>query len=470
MRRAVPSCRLRTVLAAACGALALSVLAGSAVAADTASAPTAMPTASAPAVPPASDVVHVAWSRHANIYEVNIRQYTKEGTFKAFEPNLKRLKAMGVDIVWVMPSQPIGVKNRKGTLGSYYAIKDYTAVNPEFGTLEDFRHLVKTAHGLGMHVILDWVANHTAWDHPWVTQHPDWYKKNKKGEIYPVTFNEGQPNQEQWTDVVGLDYSNHALWEAMIGAMSYWMKEADVDGFRCDVAGMVPTPFWNEARKRLDRIKPVFMLAEWSEPDLHDHAFDMTYNWELFEVMKKVAAGKGDARDLRAYVQHPRQAFPADAYRMNFTSNHDINSWDGSDLELYGKDKFALFATLAATLPGMPLIYGGQEAGNAKRLEFFEKDPIAWPAAGQAPALESFYAQLLARKHRAEPLANGVEGAPAEVLATGNDAVFAFRRAKGGQSVQVLANVSAKAQTFTLAGESKPRTLAPWGVDVQQNF
>jgi glycosidase len=451
------------------------VAAGLALTATIGLAPRASPAATDTPSPmttaPASDVVHLPWTRNANLYEVNLRQYTPEGTIKAFEPRLARLRQMGVDIVWIMPAQPIGAKNRKGTLGSYYAIRDYTAVNPEFGTLDDSRHLVKTAHGLGMHVILDWVANHTAWDHPWATQHPDWYKKNAKGEIYPVTFNEGQPNVEQWTDVIGLDYGNHALWDAMIGAMAWWLKETDIDGFRCDVAGLVPTPFWNEARKRLDAVKPVFMLAEWSAPDLHEHAFDMTYDWDLFEVLRRIAAGKGDARDLRALLLHPKHAFPADAYRMNFTSNHDKNSWDGSDAELWGgPEAFRLFATIAATLPGMPLIYGGQEARLDRRLAFFEKDPITWTGPGHERAFDDVYAQLLALKHQGKPLANGAAGGPLQLLETGNDAVFAFRREKDGQHVRVLANLTGQPQAAALAGEPAPIALGPWQARIDRNF
>jgi glycosidase len=224
-----------------------------------------------------SSVVHPTWSRQATIYEVNLRQYTPQGSLSAFEAELPRLKAMGVDIVWLMPIHPIGTKERKGTLGSYYAVRDYTGVNPEFGTLADVKRLVARAHALGMKLILDWVANHTAWDHPWVHDHPDWYKKNEKGEIFPVTFGSG-PDREEWTDVVALDYTQPALWRAMTDAMAFWLREADIDGFRCDVAGLVPTPFWEQARAELERIKPVFMLAEWNEPELHAKAFDMTYD------------------------------------------------------------------------------------------------------------------------------------------------------------------------------------------------
>jgi glycosidase len=401
-------------------------------------------------------VPHVPWSRQATIYEVNLRQYTPEGTIAAFIPNLPHLRAMGIDIVWLMPVHPIGVKNRKGTLGSYYAVRDYEAVNTEFGTQADLKRLVDEAHALGMKVILDWVANHTAWDHPWVSAHPDWYKKNARGEIYPVTFGEGA-NEEQWTDVVALDYRQPALRQAMIEALGFWVREVGIDGYRCDVAGLVPTPFWEEARAALDRIKPVFMLAEWSEPELHRAAFDMTYDWALHDVMKAIAKGKATVADLTKHLSALTPIFPADAYRMTFTANHDSNSWQGSDIELFGPSLKA-FAVLAATLPGMPLIYGGQESGLDKRLAFFEKDTIAW----KDRPLNDFYAGLMQLKHLHPALANGSEGGALELIHTGNASVFAFRRAKAADVVTVVVNLSSAAQTLKNHATLGTRVLAPW--------
>lgn len=403
----------------------------------------------------ATPMPHVEWSRNANIYEVNIRQYTPEGTFEAFARHLPRLKQMGVDILWLMPVQPIGEKNRKGTLGSYYAVRDYTAVNPEFGTMADLKALVKQAHGLGMRVIIDWVANHTAFDNPWTVAHKDWYLKNDKGELYPVTYTDGA-EPEYWTDVTGLDWRNRDLWKGMTEAMLFWVREADIDGFRCDVAGKVPTPFWNQARAALDQVKPVFMLAEADKPDLHEHAFDMTYGWDTKDIFKDIAKGKADARTLKAFVEHPPKAFPPGAYRMRFTTNHDENSWSGSDVELYGP-AFKAMAVLAATLPGMPLIYGGQESGLDKRIQFFEKDPIAWKDYRYAP----FYAGLLKLKHDNPALWNGQYGGAMQVLDTGNDKVFAFRRHRDHNVVQVVVNVSNAAQRYTLPGAPE-QTLGAW--------
>ena len=404
---------------------------------------------------------HVRWADNANIYEVNIRQYTPEGTIKAFETHLPRLHRMGVKILWIMPVQPIGAKNRKGTLGSYYSIRDYTAVNPEFGTMADFRHMTATAHRMGMKVILDWVANHTSWDNPWVTKHPEWYKKNAAGEIGGLLYDNGT-SIEEWTDVVGLDYRQPTLWPAMIAAMKYWLREGDVDGFRCDVAMLVPEPFWAEARRELDAIKPVFMLAEADDPKLQARAFDMTYNWKLHGLLTDIAKGRKSAVDLRAFYEKPDPAFAADAIRMTFTSNHDINSWAGSDTALFGAG-FKAFAVLAATLPGMPLIYGGQESRLNKQLLFFEKDAVAWRTYELAP----FYTELLALKAHNRALWNGAAGGDVSFLAASNRDVLAFRRTRGRNSVSVAVNLSATAQI--VAGVQRtPVRLAPYGYVIAQ--
>lgn len=413
------------------------------------------------AQPAAAPMVHVPWSRDANIYEVNIRQFTREGTFNAFAKELPRLRKMGVDILWLMPIQPIGVENRKGKLGSYYAVRDYTAVNPEFGTLADFKRLVQQAHAMGFHVIIDWVANHSAFDNRWTTEHKDWYLHDAKGEIFPVTYTEGAET-EYWTDVTGFDYTQPGLWKGMTDAMAFWVRETDIDGFRCDVAGKVPTPFWNQARAALDQIKPVFMLAEASKADLHEHAFDMTYGWDTAEIFKQIAKGKADAATLRKWVAAPPEQFPPDAYRMRFTSNHDINSWQGSDTELYGPSWRAM-AVLAATLPGMPLVYGGQESGLDKRLAFFEKDPIDWKQYQHA----AFYAKLLKLKKTNPALWNGQAGGAIAVQDTGNDKVFAFRRQAGKNAVAVAVNLSNAPQRYTMDGKNVH--LAPWDYAIAAN-
>jgi glycosidase len=390
--------------------------------------------------PPKSQVVHPAWSRNANIYEVNIRQFTPEGTLEAFKEHIPRLKKMGVDILWLMPINPIGEKNRKGTMGSYYSIKDYVAVNPEFGTLDDLKNVVKVAHDNGMYVILDWVANHTAWDHPWIDEHPDWYAKDSLGKIY---------SPYDWTDVVQLDYDNRELWQGMLDAMKFWVTEADVDGYRCDVAYMVPTEFWNMTREELDKIKPVFMLAEAEQPDHHFDAFDMSYAWELHHMLNEIAQGKKNALDLETYFLKQDTLFPADAYRMIFTSNHDENSWKGSEYERMGPAAIVM-AVLTNTLPGMPLIYTGQESAFSERLEFFEKDTVEW----KDYALEPFYKTMLDLKHRNQALWNGTWGGRMQRIPTGNDStLFVFMREKEGDGVLVLTNLSSEVQAGKLQGD-----------------
>lgn len=404
---------------------------------------------------------HVGWSRSANIYEVNVRQYTPEGTLKAFATHLPRLHKMGVDILWLMPIQPIGKLKRKGVLGSYYAISDYTAINPEFGSLKDFKALVHEAHECGMKVIIDWVANHTAWDHVWVKQHPEWYLKNEKGQIHSYLYNNGT-EIEDWSDVIGLDYHQKGIWQAMADAMVYWVKTTDIDGFRCDVASLLPLAFWQQARQQLDAIKPVFMLAESADPALHAHGFDMTYDWDLQELLKSIAAGKAVVDDVKKYLQTSKEAFPSDAYRMTFTDNHDTNSWHNHDAGHFG-EAFAAMAVLAATLPGMPLIYSGQETGLHKMLRFFEKDSIEWHHFQH----EKLYRMLLNLKKQHPALHNGSVGAPVEVFDVDNRKVLAFRRQKGVNVVTIQLNLSGQNQSFNLHG--KPRKLSAWQYEIQTN-
>lgn len=400
---------------------------------------------------------HAEWTRNASIYEVNVRQYSAGGGFKAVTKELPRLKRMGVKILWIMPIQPIGVRERKGVLGSYYSIRDYNAVNPEFGTLDEFRALVKTAHRLKMRVILDWVANHTAWDHGWTQAHPDWYKRGPNGEEIPYTYLSGD-KPEYWTDVRGLDYSVPAVWDAQIAAMRWWITETNIDGFRMDVASLMPLPFWQRARAELEAVKPgQFWLAESNDPSIHA-VFDMTYDWALFNVLADIGRGKKGAEALREWAVNGQAEFPADAYRMNFTSNHDENSWRSSDKDNFG-ERFPLFAVLAATLPGMPLVYSGQESGLDKQIKFFENDPIEWGTYRNA----ALYSRLLRLKAQHPALANGQAGGAVELLDAGDEAIFAFRRVKGRRSVTVVANVSDQARMTPAWGQgAKMVTLAPW--------
>ena len=310
------------------------------------------------------------WSKNLTIYEVNLRQYTPQGTLRAFREHLPRLKSLGVGILWFMPIQPIGTVNRKGTLGSYYSVQDYYGINPDFGTLDEFKSLVDEIHELDMYVILDWVANHTAWDNPMASEHPEWYTKNDEGNFQP-------PPGTNWDDVIDLDYSNDDLRAYMTAAMEYWVREVGIDGFRCDVAGMVPTDFWESVIPALQKIKPVFMLAEWDDPELLENAFHADYNWGLYHVLKDIAAGEKEFSEIQEYYQIPPKSYPLTALRMNFLDNHDENSWGRVMISHFGQNLYPL-VTMIFTLPGMPMIYSGQEAKLNKQLRFFDKDTIPW--------------------------------------------------------------------------------------------
>lgn len=372
---------------------------------------------------------HADWAKNATIYEVNVRQHTEQGTFAAFEKDIPRIHDMGIDILWLMPIHPIGKKNRKGGLGSYYSVKDYFDVNPEYGDMSDLQNLVQTAHSYGMKVIIDWVANHSAWDCEWVEIHPEFYTLNEEGEMHaPVA---------DWADVVDLSYDDAGLRTEMIKALKFWVEVADIDGYRCDVAEWVPTDFWEEARAELETVKSdIFMLAEAERPEHHERAFDMSYSWEFMHIMNEVSKGNKGLADIDAYMAKEDTNFVKDAYRMMFTTNHDENSWNGTVFERYG-NAHELFATLAFTINGMPLVYGGQEAGNNRRLMFFEKDTVSWGTY----EFQDFYSKLLHLNQSEPALWNGMHGGDYKRIATANDEeIFAYSRTKDDSQVIVLLN------------------------------
>lgn len=377
----------------------------------------------------------------AVIYEVNVRQFTEEGTFKAFQSYLPQLKELGVDILWFMPIHPIGKTNRKGSLGSYYSIRDYKGVNPEFGTLEDFKNLVDEAHQLGMFVMLDWVAGHTAWDHPWISAHPEWYLKDENGNIIP-------PNPD-WTDVAGLDFDNSEMLQALEDDMTYWVEEVGIDGYRCDAAYNISIPFWKKAISRLNAIKPVAMLAESDGNHKGGYPlielFHMSYDWSGHHKLNQVAKGNMNATDLANHLLEVQKNYSPEHAVMTFTSNHDENSWQGTVEERMGEAS-EIMAVLTYAMPGVPLIYSGQEYGLDKRLAFFEKDFI--------PKKESrfmhLYKTLNALKKRTSALDVGKYPATLSVLETDNENVLAFSRTKGNDSIYFVANCSAVPQTVQL--------------------
>ncbi len=401
---------------------------------------------------------------NAVIYEANIRQYSKEGTLKAFTKDIPQLKELGVKIIWLMPIYPISSTKSKGTLGSYYAITDYTKINPNFGTLEDLKHLVKVAHQNKMYVVLDWVANHTGWDHIWLKEHKDFYTQNDKGEVII-------PEGTDWTDVVDLNYDNKEMRKEMLKDMKYWLKTADIDGFRCDVAGMVPFDFWKETILGLRKEKPIFMLAEGWEPELLDSGFDMAYSWDTHHRMNDIAKGKENVSAWDKRMEKIDSLYQKEDILMNFVTNHDENSWNGTVKERMG-DASELFTALTYLVPGMPLIYSGQEYGLNHRLKFFEKDEIPYTKGKEWELL----VKLGKLKNENIALNGGKNKASYTRIATNNENVLAFTRSKNGQSVIFVGNLSSKPQkvknvlkgkyTDYLKGQvttfSKEISLQPW--------
>ncbi|RMA58839.1 alpha-amylase family glycosyl hydrolase [Ulvibacter antarcticus] len=399
----------------------------------------------------------------AVIYEANIRQYSSEGTFDAFTKDIPQLKELGVKVIWLMPVFPISETKRKATggdfasliedeatrdrmLGSYYAVSDFTKVNPEFGTKEDFQELIVEAHNNDMYVILDWVPNHTGWDHVWLKDHPDFYTKNADGEITDPLNEDGTP--VGWADVADLNYDNKALWEEMIVEMKYWITEEGVDGFRCDVAGSVPVAFWEYSIPKLRAEKDIFMLAEAWEPELlkGDTLFDMAYAWEGHHVMNEIAQGKKTVLDLDAYMVKMDSVYEQSDILMNFVTNHDENSWNGTLKERMGDASEAMTA-LIYSLPGMPLIYSGQEYDLDHRLLFFEKDEIPhtkgkfWPVLDKLGSLKNHNPALNGAKNKASY----------QRISTSKDSkILAFRRDKGGKELIYIANLSKDSVRFTV--------------------
>ncbi|NOU18935.1 MAG: alpha-amylase [Bacteroidales bacterium] len=393
---------------------------------------------------PSSDefkVIHPEWVNNATLYEVNIRQFTHEGTFKAFEPHLSRLNELGVEIIWFMPIHPIGKLNRKGPLGSYYSVRDYLAVNPEFGTLEDFKQVVTKAHEFGMKVIIDWVANHTSHDAVLIKEHPDWYVYDSIGSVI---------SPFDWSDVAKLDYNKKELREYIINAMKFWVKETGIDGFRCDVAAEVPVSFWNEAKKELDVIKPLFMLAEAEEPEMQKYAFDADYASKFHKIMNQIAIGKESVNGIEKYLLNNIATYPKNTIKLNFITNHDENSWNGTEFERMGKS-FKTFAALSFVIPGLPLIYSGQEVGLNRRLKFFEKEEISW---NDSLGLTPFYKKLVELKKTSSVLAAGEKGADIFRIKSSNDScVFSFLRKNETEKLFSIFNLSNKNIKVTFEGD-----------------
>ncbi len=398
----------------------------------------------------------------AVIYEANIRQYSPEGSFNAFTQDIPKLKELGVKILWVMPIFPISHTKRKATgdkfaseikdpkerekyLGSYYAVTDFRKINPEFGNIDDFRKLVKTAHENGIYVVIDWVPNHTGWDHIWIKEHPDFYTKNAKGEITEPLKEDGTP--VGWADVADLNYDNKDLRKTMIADMKYWIDNENIDGFRCDVAGSVPTDFWEQAIPELRKEKNIFMLAEAWEPELmKDHLFDMAYGWDTHHIMNAIAQGEKNVKAWDDRMVQVDTMYADDDILMNFTSNHDENSWNGTVFERMG-DAAEVFAALTYAAPGMPLIYSGQEYGMNKRLKFFEKDTIV----KNTGKFFELYTKLGKLKNECKAINGGKIAADYTRINTSDDEkILAFKREKDGKKLWFIANLNKNQTEFTM--------------------
>ncbi|MDB5197845.1 MAG: 1,4-alpha-glucan branching protein [Flaviaesturariibacter sp.] len=375
-----------------------------------------------------------SWILRTNVYEVNLRQYTLEGTITAFAASLPRLKDMGVETLWFMPITPIAQKNKKGTLGSYYACSDYTSVDAEFGTIEEWKALVRKAQAMGFKVILDWVANHTGWDHHWTIAHPDYYKTDPTTGTFKAASG--------MDDIIELDYDNPALRRAMIDAMKFWVIETGIDGFRCDLAFWVQLDFWVEAKAQLDTIRPLFWLAELDPLEHPDYmqVFDAAYTWTWMQGAQDFYQKSLPINTLRDILEEYAAVQGLKAW---FTTNHDENSWNGTEYEKYGDAAIAL-AVFSCTYSGIPLIYSGQEAANKKRLQFFEKDVIDWSS---STPLHGFYQTLLTLRKTSPALA---ANAVVRNVSTSIPTVLAYLREEGKSGVLVLINLSVKSCHFIL--------------------
>lgn len=378
------------------------------------------------------ELTNPEWVKNATVYELNIRQFSEEGSFKAVEKQLARLKNMGIDIIWLMPLHPIGELHRKGSLGSNYSVKDYYGISSEFGTEKDFRDLVAAIHQQGMHIILDWVANHTSWDNEMVINHPEWYRKSRKDTFQSTRWRD-------YDDIIELDYSHPELREYMTEALKFWIKEYDIDGYRCDIASFVPIDFWEHARTELEAIKPVLMLAEAEDRELHRKAFDITYNWTLWNILHQIAMNERSVKTLtEAYIAEHVSIFPKEGIRLNFIDNHDKNSWEGNPYSNFG-DALKAATVFTVMMDGMPLVYNGQEAGLDRSLEFFEKDPIEW----KSHENEVLYTTLFKLKHNNQALWNGKYGGEiVRIMNDRMDQVISFVREKNGDKVLTFINFS----------------------------
>lgn len=376
------------------------------------------------------------WVKDAVIYSVYLRSYSREGNFDGLKKRLPELKNLGVTVLWLLPINPVGEKNRKGTLGSPYSVRDYYGINPEFGTMADFKSLLAEAHRLGLKLIIDLVANHTSWDGKLITEHPEWFTKDSAGNIV-------SPNPD-WSDVADLDYSKPGLRKYMEDMMVWWVKDVGIDGFRCDVAELVPTDFWEEARRKLDAVKPVMMLSEGSLPEHHIKAFDVTYSWNLYDMLLPMVSGQRPATALDTLLKTESLQYPVGSLRMRFTTNHDKNAWDAPAVTKFGPEALKALSVLIATMPGIPLMYTGEEVANDRRLSLFEKVDVDWTRPRTMAHLDS----ALFHCRASHPALRG--GTMTKLKTNHDDQVYAFLRTTSRDTVVVMINLHAAPVRFAV--------------------
>jgi glycosidase len=385
-----------------------------------------------------------SWVARSALYEVFVQDFSPSGNFRGVIDGLDRIQSAGADVIWLMPIYPIGLLNRKGTLGSPYAVRDYRAINPAYGSAADLRALVQAAHGRGMKLILDWVPNHTSPDHPWIKAHPDYYIRNERGE--PSVPRDDKGKLTDWTDVAQLDYKNPAVRREIVATMQYWLKEFGIDGFRVDVAGFIPYDFWREAVPAVRAAVPrrILLLAEWGDPEMHRLGFDLTYAWDSYDRLKAVWQGAPASSFVKAELGDMK-TMPPGGMRMRFTTNHDKTAWEDPPVTIFGRGAGARAAFVAAALlPGRPLLYNGQEVESPQKLGLFERQPIAWDQPGAAEA-RAFYAAVL-KLARTEPAIIGRDLQPVQTSAAKD--VIAYRRG----NLVVLVNARPKPMRFSVTG------------------
>ena len=383
------------------------------------------------------------WVRDGVIYEIFPRAFSAEGNFNGITARLDTLKDLGVNILWLMPIHPIGQEKKKGTIGSPYAVRDYYAINPDYGTREDFKKLISEAHRRGMKVIIDIVANHTSWDSV-MMKWTDFYEHDANGRItYP----------HDWSDVAELNYQNPKLRRYMTDMLKYWIREFDLDGFRCDVAEEVPTDFWETVRAELDKIKPdIFMLAEGHKPELEVKAFDLDYSWPLHSALTNVLQGRGRATDLSEQWNKEFREWPRGALHMRFSDNHD----ERRAIARFGEPGALAASVLMFTLDGVPLLYNGMEVGDTTESgapALFEKLPVFWPIAERRPEFPRFYKQMIALRRASGALRRG----SLQWLRNSDESrILSYVRRNAEEEVLVAINFST--QPFVGSITTSPRT------------